>query len=75
MSRSRNPKSSLGIIRTEKNVSQKELSAMTGISVRCIKYYEALVQIPSLRNAYRISKSLDTDIETLFPFAEISPEE
>lgn len=72
--RKRTSKSSLGIIRSEKNISQQELADMTGISLRCIKYYEALVQIPSLKNAYKISQSLNTDLETLFPYAEISSE-
>lgn len=72
--RRRTSKSSLGTIRSEKNISQQELADMTGISLRCIKYYEALTQIPSLKNAYKISKSLNTDLETLFPYAEISSE-
>ena len=64
--------SSLKIIRTEKKISQKELSNMTGISIRCIKYYEALTQTPTLINAYKISQILDADIETIFPFTEIT---
>lgn len=68
-------KSSLRLVRTEKRISQRELSDMTGISIRCIKYYEALTKMPSLINAYKISHSLETDIETIFPFSEISPED
>jgi DNA-binding XRE family transcriptional regulator len=65
-------KSSLRAIRTEKKISQKELSDMTGISIRCIKYYESLAQTPTLINAYKISQSLDADIETIFPYNEIT---
>ena len=65
-------KSSLRTIRTEKKISQKELSDMTGISIRCIKYYEALTQTPTLINAYKISQSLAADIETIFPYTEIT---
>jgi Predicted transcriptional regulators len=60
--------SNLRTVRTEKNISQKELSAKTGISVRCIKYYEALTRLPSLINAYRLSETLDTPITELFPY-------
>ena len=60
--------SNLRKCRTEKNVSQKELSQMTGISVRCLEYYECLTNIPSLLNAYRLAKTLDTPISELFPY-------
>ena len=62
--------SNLRNIRTEKNISQLELSAKTGISVRCIKYYEALTRIPSLLNAYKLSETLETPITELFPYSD-----
>ena len=65
--------SNLRNIRANKNISQKELSARTGISVRCIKYYESLTRLPSLLNAYRLSETLDTPIADLFPYEKESP--
>ena len=62
--------SNLRNVRTEKNISQLELSAKTGISVRCIKYYEALTRIPSLLNAYKLSETLETPITELFPYSD-----
>ena len=60
--------SNLKEIRTEKNISQQELSEKTGISIRCIRYYEALTRMPSILNAYRISATLDTPISEIFPY-------
>ena len=62
--------SNLKEIRTEKNISQQELSEQTGISVRCIRYYEALTltRMPSILNAYRISATLGTPISEIFPY-------
>ena len=54
----------------KKDISQLELSAKTGISVRCIKYYEALTRIPSLLNAYKLSETLETPITELFPYSD-----
>lgn len=68
-------KSSFKNIRNEKNISQKKLSDLTGISLRCIQYYEALRQPPTLVNAYKLSQILNTDIETLFPYDEITNNE
>ena len=74
MKKSLKPKSALGNIRIQKNISQQELSDMTGISLRCIQYYEALMQTPSLKNAYKIAQILDANIESIFPYTEMSPE-
>ena len=60
--------SNLKEIRTEKNISQQELSEQTGISVRCIRYYENLTRIPSILNAYRLSETLETTIQDIFPY-------
>lgn len=60
--------SNLKEIRTEKNISQQELSEKTGISIRCIRYYEALTRMPSILNAYRISATLGTPISEIFPY-------
>ena len=62
--------SNLKSIRMDKNISQQELSDKTGISVRCIKYYETLRRMPSVINAYRLSATLDTTIQDLFPYME-----
>ncbi len=58
-------------IRIQKNISQKELSERTGLSLRCIQYYETLTTIPSIKNAYRISRCLESSIEQIFPYDEL----
>lgn len=62
--------SNLKNIRMDRNISQKELSAKTGISVRCIKYYESLKREPSLLNAYKISIILEVPVTEIFPYVE-----
>lgn len=65
--------SNLRDVRQDKNISQKELSDKTGISVRCIKYYESLTRQPSLLNAYRLATSLETSVDELFPYINETP--
>ena len=58
--------SNLKEVLTEKNISNKELSVNTGISVRCIQYYEDMTNTPSILNAYRLAAYLDVPVEQLF---------
>ncbi len=60
--------SNLKEVRNQKNISQKELSEKTGISLRCLKYYEGLTSTPSILNAYRLASYLDVPVEELFPY-------
>lgn len=58
--------SNLKDVLAEKKISNKELSANTGISVRCIQYYEDMTNTPSILNAYRLAAYLDVPVEQLF---------
>ena len=60
--------SNLKEVRTEKNISNKELSANTGISIRCLQYYEDMTNTPSILNAYRLAAYLDIPVEELFTY-------
>ena len=60
--------SNLKAVRTEKHISQKELSQNTGISIRCIKYYEELTNTPSILYAYRLAQYLDVPVQQLFSY-------
>ncbi len=58
--------SNLKDIREHKNISQRELADITGISVRTIRYYETLDAMPSVINAYKLAICLDVSLEELF---------
>ena len=60
--------SNLKDVRKEKHISNKELSKKTGISTRCLRYYEDMTNMPSLLNAYRLSACLGIPIEELFTY-------
>ena len=60
--------SNLKEVRNQKNISQKELSEKTGISLRCLKNDEGLTSTPSILNAYRLASYLDVPVEELFPY-------
>ncbi len=60
--------SKLGEVRKGKNISQKELAEMTGLSIRALQSYEQDFRPlgrASAEDVYRIAKVLDTTIEEL----------
>lgn len=64
-------------LRVEKNLTQKELSALTGISEVMISQYERGVRIPKNRNLRKLASVLDTTGSILLgeelPFDLVSP--
>ena len=60
--------SNLKEVRIEKNISNKELSENTGISIRCLQYYEDMTNTPSILNAYRLAAYLNIPVEELFTY-------
>lgn len=64
-------------LRVKKNLTQKELSALTGISEVMISQYERGVRIPKNRNLRKLASVLDTTGSILLgeelPFDLVSP--
>ena len=67
--------SNLKKYREERHLSHKELSDTTGISIRCLKYYEKLVNTPSILNAYRLALCLKVPVEELFAYESLDEPE
>jgi len=52
--------------RNEKNMSQKELAALSGISRQALHAIETSLSVPSLETALKIAKHLDVSVDKLF---------
>ncbi len=48
-------------LRSDRNMSQEQLSAEAGISVRYYQHIEAATKTPSVKTIFKIAKALDTD--------------
>lgn len=59
------------ILREKKKMTQVKLSMLVGISQQSITFYETNTRTPSLQVAYKIAKTLNTNIEGLFSENEI----
>lgn len=57
-------------IRTEKGLTQKELSKLSGVSESYIGDLERNEKIPSIITICRIAKALEVDIKELFTYEE-----
>lgn len=54
-------------LRINKNLKQKELARITGLSTAAISLFENNKTTPSMNSAYKIAKALDVSLENLFP--------
>ncbi len=54
------------LLREKKKMTQVKLSMLVGISQQSITFYETNTRTPSLQVAYKIAKTLNTNIEGLF---------
>lgn len=54
-------------LRVSKNLKQKELARITGLSTAAISLFENNKSTPSMNSAYKIAKALDVSLENLFP--------
>ncbi|MDK9849045.1 helix-turn-helix transcriptional regulator [Staphylococcus equorum] len=54
-------------LRINKNLKQKELARITGLSTAAISLFENNKTTPSMNSAYKIAKALDVSLEKLFP--------
>lgn len=54
-------------LRVSKNLKQKELARITGLSTAAISLFENNKSTPSMNSAYKIAKALDVSLESLFP--------
>lgn len=57
-------------IREEKNISQTELAANVGVSVRHIAFIESGDRKPSIDLAFKIAKVLEVTLEQIFLIEE-----
>ena len=57
-------------IRTEKGLTQKELSKLSGISKSYIGDLERNEKIPSIITICKLAKALEVDIKELFTYEE-----
>ncbi|MFD2830339.1 helix-turn-helix transcriptional regulator [Corticicoccus populi] len=53
--------------RSKKGLTQYQLAVLMGLSTATISYYERGVKRPSLHNAFKLARVLDTSIEDIFP--------
>jgi putative transcriptional regulator len=61
-------KSNISSIRKERNMSQKELAIMAGVTRQTIGYLEHNQAAPSLDLAYRIARIFNLKIEDIFVY-------
>ncbi|ARJ51313.1 MULTISPECIES: helix-turn-helix transcriptional regulator [Staphylococcus] len=54
-------------LRINKNLKQKELARITGLSTSAISLFENNKSTPSMISAYKIAKALNVSIEKIFP--------
>ena len=54
-------------LRVSKNLKQKDLARITGLSTAAISLFENNKSTPSMNSAYKIAKALDVSLENLFP--------
>ncbi|NHA41908.1 MULTISPECIES: helix-turn-helix transcriptional regulator [Staphylococcus] len=54
-------------LRIDKNLKQKELARITGLSTSAISLFENNKSTPSMISAYKIAKALNVSIEKIFP--------
>lgn len=54
--------------RIEKGMKQLDVAKKVGVSTASISYYERGKKKPSMNNAFKIAKALDTTIDELFIF-------
>ncbi|PCF35682.1 hypothetical protein B5C00_01470 [Staphylococcus delphini] len=54
-------------LRINKNLKQKELARITGLSTSAISLFENNKSTPSMISAYKIAKALNVSMEKLFP--------
>lgn len=57
-------------IRSEKGLTQKELSKLSGVSSSYIGDLERNEKIPSIVTICRIAKALEVDVKELFTYEE-----
>lgn len=55
-------------IRAERNLTQRQLAELVGITYQSLQRYENGSVIPSAVMAIRIAKVLNVTVEDLFPF-------
>lgn len=53
-------------LRENQNISVLELSRMTGVSERYLRFIECGAKMPSIKTAYIIAQSLNCSIDELF---------
>ncbi len=52
-------------LRSDRNMSQEQLAAEAGISVRYYQHIEAATKTPSVKTIFKIAKALDTDYNAI----------
>ncbi|OHR53721.1 helix-turn-helix transcriptional regulator [Staphylococcus sp. HMSC061G12] len=53
-------------LRVNKNLKQKDLATITGLSTAAISLFENNKSTPSMNSAYKIAKALNASIESVF---------
>lgn len=56
--------------RAEADLTQAQLGAMAGLSAKTVSRIENEGHTPNLRNALKIAKALNRDLDDLFPVEE-----